>query len=187
LKFLATVVSGAIVGAIGLYLTLNWQEEKLEYSLSAPAQFGDITYQSLRITNVGWNPATNVLLSVKSASISRSNVRASSQLETTNVEKDNLGKFERIRRDETITVSFSYSGAPISTSSIVVKSDRSVAIARDDSGWQFDWKSFLIGVGLFFAYALLAVAIPTYRDYQKRALQHKQIMAAAKASEKKSS
>lgn len=60
LKLFASIASGIAIGVTGTLITLNWQEEKLRYELSAPAVFGEILYQNLRLSNDGWNPATNV-------------------------------------------------------------------------------------------------------------------------------
>ncbi|MFP3758627.1 hypothetical protein SB751_32610, partial [Cupriavidus sp. SIMBA_020] len=53
-------ISGVIVCALSVYFTLDWQEEKLEYSISSPALFGATNYQTLTIQNSGWNPAENL-------------------------------------------------------------------------------------------------------------------------------
>ena len=42
MKFLTTIITGIIVGAFGIYFTLDWQEESLEFSITSPAKFGEI-------------------------------------------------------------------------------------------------------------------------------------------------
>jgi hypothetical protein len=74
LKFLSTIITGVIVGALGVYFTLDWQEEKLEYSISAPAKFGEINYQNVTLKNTGWNPAINIKVHITHPQINFSNV-----------------------------------------------------------------------------------------------------------------
>lgn len=170
MKFLMTIVSGIIVGSVGLYFTLDWQEEKIVYLLDQPAQFGDITYQSLRIRNAGWNPATNVLVILNHSSIKAENVKATSGLrEYSGVEKA-IGVIERIRRDEEIVLSFSFAGVPLASRDVEIKSDRSVASVIESSDWSFNWPTFFLGTGVcFVGFAFLGVFIQAYQDYKKRA------------------
>lgn len=74
MKFITTIISGVIVGALGVYFTLDWQEENLIYSVTAPAKFGEIIYQNIEIENTGWNPAVNIKVYVDHPNIGFSNV-----------------------------------------------------------------------------------------------------------------
>ena len=169
MKFFTTILSGVIAGALGVYFTLDWQEEKVGFILDQPAQFGDITYQSLRIRNSGWNPATNVLLFVKHPSIRNSNVKATSGFRAYVGEENALGVIERIRRNEEIVVSFSFKGTPVATRDIIFKSDRSVASPIEKSDWVFNWPTFFMGAGVFFVvFVFFGVFISAYQDYPKK-------------------
>jgi len=170
LKFITSILSGVIIGAFGVYFTLDLKEEKLGFSLDESAQFGDITYQSLRIRNTGWDPATNVLLIVNHPDITNKNVKATTSLRPSIGEEGAIGIIERIRRNEEVIVSFSFKGAPITTRNISTKSDRSVAKLIEKSDRPFNWATFFIGAAVgFFSFIFLGVFIKTYQDYQKRA------------------
>lgn len=124
-------ISGLIVCAFGVYLTLDWQEENLVFSISSPAKFGDINYQNLTIQNTGWNPALNLNIFVEHQSINFKNIQSDSTLKELKGVKNGLTYIDRIRRDETIIISFTYEGSPLNTSSIKVVSERSIAEAVD--------------------------------------------------------
>ncbi len=181
MKFLATVISGVIVGALGVYFTLDWQEESLSYSVTSPAKFGDINYQNISIQNSGWNPATNVKLHIEHPSIKFANTQSKTALKDLSQEKNGIASVERIRRDETVTISLAYEGQPLFWSEVTIASDRSIAkqVEVDDDKEFPAWaKILLIVLGFWFTLGVLAsISIPAYKDYVKRA---KEARAAAK-------
>lgn len=160
-----------LIGAVGTYFTTNFPEEKVVFSLSAPAHFGDIIYQNLRITNLGFNPATNVVLSINSPDIKTSNIQSSSQLNMTSTKDRLTGKIERIRRNESITVSFSYTGPELTPAAISIKSDRSIASFSEEQKWSLDWTSLFIGFAFWLVIILPMILIPAYREYKRRAFE----------------
>lgn len=181
MKFLASVISGVIVGALGVYFTLDWQEENLIYSVTSPAKFGDINYQNISVENSGWNPATNVKLYIEHPSIKFANIQSRTALKDLSQEKNGIASVERIRRDETVTISLAYEGQPLFGSEVKIASDRSIAKqveVDDDSGYPAWANTLLVVLGFWFTLGVLAsIAIPAYRDYVKRA---KEAQAAAK-------
>jgi len=80
LKFLSTIITGAIVGALVVYFTLDWQEEKLIYSITSPAKFGEINYQNITLTNTGWNPAINIKVFIEHPNIEFANTQSKTTL-----------------------------------------------------------------------------------------------------------
>ena len=176
-KFILSIVSGIIIGAAGLYFTLNWQDEKLNYRLSEPAKFGEITYQNMQISNNGWNPATNVIVYLSHPSIKEDNIRANPEFNLKTAEKDAVGGFKRIRRDETVTVTFAYKGQTANPSYISIKSDRSIAKYQAKEKWEFNLSSVIVVIAgfiviFFFIGIIAAIAIPNYLSYKKRAQEH---------------
>lgn len=172
MKFLATIISGIVVGAFGVYIALLWKEEQLVFYLSPPARFGEIVYQNLRIVNEGWDPATGVIVAIAHPRIKTENANSNVNIRTENGSPHSLGQIERIRRGESVSISFSFSGVPIRPEQVEIKSDRSVALYAEESAWQFDWYSALIGAGILFSvFAFLGVLVGAYRDYTKRAAQ----------------
>jgi hypothetical protein len=166
LKLIASILSGIVIGVAGTLITINWQEEKLRFELGQPAAFGEIVYQSLRLSNDGWNPATHVKVFLNHPTVKTRDVRSSPSFNLPVDEPDALGGYDRIRRGETVTITFSHRGPPIQPAMLSIKSDRSVArpMARDGGG--IDLFSFLLGA---FVWMLLSVLIPAYRDLRKRA------------------
>lgn len=169
MKFLTTIISGIIVGVAGVYFTRDFQEEELQFTLSEPARFGDVVYQSLRISNIGWDPATNVSVGINGRSLKESEVRSDAALRASPA-LGGIGVIERIRRNETVEVSFSFQGPALSPEMVVVKSDRTIATPTE-RGWRLDWRSFFWGFGTIFAWVVLAIAVPAVGDYKKRALE----------------
>lgn len=179
MKFLTNIIVGAIVGGIGVYFTLDWQEENIVYSLSAPAKFGNINYQNLNISNTGWNPAVNVKIFVNHSGVSFDNAQSTTTLKNIGSEKNGLASIERLRRDETVTVSLAYKGDPLFGNDIKISSDRSIAeLIENESGEYLPtWASILLTFfGITFVVGILAsIAIPSYNSY---------IQAAKEAQEK---
>lgn len=177
LKFLLTVVAGIIVGAAGVYFTLDWQEEKLEYSITEPAKFGDINYQNITLSNAGWNPAVNVKVYIDHPGISFENIQAGVSLKSMSDEKNGIPEIERVRRDESLVLSLAYSGEPLFGSEVKIASDRSIAKqleAEAKTEMPLWGKVALWLLGGFFALGVLsAIMIPAYQDYKKRAQEVK--------------
>jgi hypothetical protein len=173
MRFLTTVVAGAIVGALGVYFTMDWQEEKLGFSITAPARFGDIHYQNIILVNDGWNPAVNVKLYIDHPAIRFDNVKSAVALADISGETNGIASIERVRRDESVVFSMAYTGRPLLGTEVRIVSDRSIAELRDaptDAELPV-WAAIVIWVlGSFFAIGLVSsIAIPAYQDYVKRA------------------
>jgi hypothetical protein len=66
-----------------------------------------------------------------------------------------LGGYDRLRRSETVIVTFAFKGAPIEARMLSVKSDRSVAQPQTREGVSLDTLSLLLGAltGMLFALA----------------------------------
>lgn len=176
-KFMLSIITGIIIGAAGLYLTLDWQEEKMIYKLSEPAQFGEITYQNMQISNNGWNPATNVIIYLSHPSIKQGNIRTNPEFNIEVKEKNAVGGFNRIRRDESVTITFAYKGQTVEPSILSIKSDRSIAKYQAKEDWKINFSSILVGIAgfivtTFFIGMVAAIVIPNYLSYKKRALEH---------------
>ena len=161
------------MGALGVYFTLDWQEEKLKFSITDPAKFGDVSYQNITLVNSGWNPAVNIKVYIDHPSIKNSNVQSSTSLKDLSSEKNGIASIERIRRNEAITIAVAYEGQPLFGNEVKIASDRSIAIQIENdseegvSAWMAAFFAFL---GLWFAIGIIAsVSIPAYRDYKKRA------------------
>lgn len=133
LKLLLSIFSGIAIGVAGTLITLNWQEEMLKFELGYPAAFGEIVYQNLRIKNEGWNPATHVKVFLKHPGINNRHVQSVPAFNLELNEPQLLGGYDRLRRGETVTVTFSFKGPPIEARDLSIKSDRSVArpLVRD--------------------------------------------------------
>lgn len=102
MKFIATIIAGAIVGALGVYFTLHWQEESLTFAITPPAKFGEINYQNITLTSDGWDPATNIKLYISHPNIKFNNLQSSASLKDISSDKDALAGVERVRRDESV-------------------------------------------------------------------------------------
>jgi hypothetical protein len=124
-------ISGVIVCALSVYFTLDWQEEKLEFSISSPAVFGDINYQNLTIQNSGWNPAENLDINIKHQTITFKNIQSDTNLIELKNTKKGIATLNRLRRDETIIISIVYEGSPLILDNIKITSNRSIAKAVD--------------------------------------------------------
>jgi hypothetical protein len=173
LKFLSTIITGAIVGALVVYFTLDWQEEKLIYSITTPAKFGEINYQNITITNTGWNPATNINIHIEHPDINFKNTQSKTTLKNLSKEKNGIASIERIRRDESVIISLAYTGQPLFGAQITVSSDRSIAEHVDNEsgddfpGWAMSLLAYM-GIAWIIG-ALAATAIPAYNSYIKAA------------------
>ena len=124
-------ISGVIVCALSVYFTLDWQEEKLEFSISSPAVFGDTNYQNLTIQNSGWNPAENLDINFKHQTITFKNIKSATNLTELKNTKKGIATLSRLRRDETVIVSIVYEGSPLILDNIKITSNRSIAKAVD--------------------------------------------------------
>ena len=155
LKTFLKLLVGFAAGAAVAYYSLHLKEEKLIYTLSDPADFGNLTYQNIEIKNLGWDPAENIVVSFNTTPvISYANVKASAPFLEVPKETGAAGKIDRIRRDETVTLSLSFPSTPLSPQVISIKSDRSIAQHQPSKrGWSFDWISFWIGVVAIFVFA----------------------------------
>lgn len=162
-KLLASIISGIVIGVAGTLITINWQEEKLRFELSHPATFGDIVYQNLRVSNGGWNPATNVKVFLSHPEISTRNVQSSPPFNVKADEATALGGYDRIRRGEAITLAFSFKGAPITPAMLTIKSDRSMARLLLNDGPGINLGSFFLGASAW----VLLLLIPAYRSLRK--------------------
>lgn len=172
MKFITTIIAGVIVGAIGVYFTLDWQEEKLEFSITAPAKFGEVNYQNITLANKGWNPAVNIKLYIDHSGISFSNVQSSASLKDLSEEKNGISSIERIRRDESLIFSIAYKGQPLFGNEVKIASDRSIALQIENE-IQYNvplWMQVSLGLfSFFFVVGLLSsIAIPQYQKYVKR-------------------
>lgn len=173
MKFLTTIITGVIVGALGVYFTLDWQEEKMNFSITSPAKFGDINYQNIALSNDGWNPAVNIKLYIEHPDIKFENMQSATSVKSLNAEKHGIASIERLRRGETVIFSLAYKGQPLFGSEIKVVSDRSIAKQKElDANTDLPaWASIVIWVlGSFFVIGILSsITIPAYQDYVKRA------------------
>lgn len=182
-KYLLSTLITLAIGIFGTLYTVNWQEENLIFELGEVANFGDLTYQNVRIRNEGWNPATNVAIQLNAKYISNENIKASPKFEL--VQNENrIGGYERIRRNETVTLSLVFKGEPINPPMLTVKSDRSIAMYKDPSEHtgKTDWAFvlFVMMVSIF----VLAIATPAYQDYVKRAKEFRELGEALRNDEK---
>ena len=179
MKFLPTIIAGVAIGAAAAYFALDWPEEKLIYSLTSPAKFGEINYQNITLTNTGWNPAINLKVFIEHPNIKFSNAQSKTTIKDLSAEKNGIAGIERIRRDESVVISLAYEGQPLFGTEITISSDRSIADQVETEGKEYMpvWASMLLTFfGLFFIIGILAsIAIPAYKSY---------IDAAKKAEEK---
>lgn len=176
MKFITTIITGAIVGVLVVYFTLDWQEENLIYSLTAPAKFGEINYQNIHITNTGWNPAVNIKAYIDHPNIKFKNIQSKTSLKDLSAEKNGIASIERIRRDESVTISLAYKGQPLFGTEIKIASDRSISeqVEIDDKSY---WPTWVTAIGSLLAFwltigILAGISIPAYKDYIKRAKEH---------------
>lgn len=165
------------MGAFGTYFTLNWQEEQLEYFITDPAEFGDINYQNITLTNTGWNPAVNIRVYIDHADISFDNIQSSKPLKPLHLGKNLVVGIERVRRDESIVLSLAYTGKSLLGSDVRIVSDRSIAIQsqKEIKTKMPIWATITLWIfGGFFVLGLISsITIPAYQDYVKRAAESK--------------
>lgn len=172
-KFLLAIASGVIAGILGTLFTLNWQEERLYFDLGETAKFGNITYQNLRISNEGWNPATNVkvYLNGNGNGVPDESIKPNPRFDI-KADKPLIGGYERIRRGEVVSVTFAFEGEPLPASIISIKSDRSIAAQRVAStgvpltakiAWFAAGSGFWVLIGV-----IAAIAIPATHQYKRR-------------------
>lgn len=175
LKHVASMASGILIGAAATLVAISWQEEKLRFELSPPAVFGDIVFQNLRLTNDGWNPATNVKVYVTHPDIAARNVQSSPSFNLRTDDAGMLGGYDRVRRGEIATLTFSFKGAPIAASMIAIKSDRSIARPQVGDRGALSLVSFLLGACL----GVLLLLVPVYRAL-RRWLERPRALVAGK-------
>jgi hypothetical protein len=120
-------ILGVILCALGVYFTLDWQEEKLEFSISSPAKFGKTNYQNLTLQNIGWNPAENLNVIISHPTITFINIQSDAALKELKNDKNGIANLNRLRRDETVVISLVYEGIPLTSDNIKVTSNRSIA------------------------------------------------------------
>ena len=174
MKFLTSIIAGVIVGALGVYFTLDWQEEELIYSITSPAKFGEINYQNVHIVNSGWNPAINIKIYINHPNILFENIQSQTTLKDLSTEKDGLVSIERIRRDETIIISLAYTGQPLFGNELKIASDRSIAVQTENVNKEF-WTDFTVFLGIWVAVSIiLSILVPAYKEYKRRAKEAKQ-------------
>ena len=171
MKSLISLIIGALLGVGGTVYTIKWQDEHLTYEISSPARFGKITYQNLRISNDGWNPAKNVKVFLRGRHLSADGIKESPSFNLKDDSPDIVGGYDRIRRGETATVTFAFKGKPISHDDLLVESDRSIAVLRSPGSQGFvSWPSFFLGMGALFLSSVLAgIVVPAYRSYMETA------------------
>lgn len=176
MKFIPTIITGVIVGAVGVYFTLDWQEEKLKFSITDPAKFGNINYQNITLTNSGWNPAININILIEHSNIKYTNTQSAALLKPLENEKNGIAHIDRIRRNESIIISLAYEGPSLLGSEIKIASDRSIAEqieSKDkESSINFSFLIFVFTVFCFVFGIFAGVVTPAYRDYKKRAHEH---------------
>ncbi|MBU0689740.1 MAG: hypothetical protein KJ850_01085 [Gammaproteobacteria bacterium] len=172
MKFIFTVLSGIIVGIVGLYFSLDWKEEKLIYTLTEPATFGAITFQNIEIRNEGFDPATNVKLYMPKKTLDSKQIQFVAKFDLRGDGQTLVGGLERIRRGERALVSLTSQSGSVTSDDVSIKSDRSLATYALPNVWSFDTKSFWIGTGiglLFLVFLSMGIAVPAYKDYQRKA------------------
>lgn len=169
MKFGSTVIASVIAGMVVWYFSVYSREESLIYYVSEPAQFADTTFQIIQIQNEGSEPATNIKVYVDlSPSVERP--QYVSKFEISSNGADLIGGYERLRKDESASISLVTKGAPLSADKVRVKSDRSVAAFSKSIGWALDTKSYWYGFGTFFAiFVVLGIYFPAKRDYLEAA------------------
>lgn len=140
------------------------------FDVSDPAYFGDVIYQNLEISNEGWEPATNIKI-VIDRPIMKGEFQSIPPFNLDSVEENILGGFDRIRRNETIKISFSISGKPIEPEMVKIKSDRSIASIRPQDNVGDVWflsSSFFVAVAIWLAIGvIISIVAPAYKTYSK--------------------
>lgn len=177
MKFITTIIAGVIVGALGVYFTLDWQEEKMNFSITSPAKFGDINYQNIALSNDGWNPAVNIKLYIDHPDIKFENMQSTASVNNLSSEHHGIAGVERLRRGETVIFSLAYKGQPLFGSEIKVLSDRSIAQQKElDANTHLPGWALIVmwTFGFFFVFSMLSsITIPAYKSYVRRANESK--------------
>ena len=177
MKFILTILSGVIVGIVVAYFAQDWKEEKLIFTLTEPAKFGDISFQNLEIRNEGFDPATNVKVYLPKDILESRQIALVAKFDLKGDTQSMVGGLERIRRGEHVLVSFTSKKGSVSSDDVTIKSDRSMATYSLPNVWTLDNKSFWMGTGVGFGFLIfitLGVSVPAYKDYQKRAREVRQ-------------
>ena len=172
MKFIFTILSGVIVGIVVAFFVQDWKEEKLIYTLTEPATFGAISFQNLEIRNEGFDPATNVRLYIPKKILDSKQIELVAKFDLNGDGQSIVGGLERIRRGESVLISLTSKSGSASSDDITIKSDRSIATFILHNAWTFDKESFAIGAAtgiLFFFFMAMAIGIPAYKEYQRKA------------------
>lgn len=180
LKFITSIIAGAVVGALGVYFTLDWQEEKLAFTITSPAKFGQTLYQNITLSNNGWNPAVNIKMYINNDQIGFENIQATSPIKKLNNEKNGIATIDRLRRDESIVLSIAYEGYPLPGDQVRIVSDRSIALQKefDEHTHLPTWAVIVMSISALLLtiiiWIIAAVSIPAYKGYVKRAKESEQ-------------
>ena len=181
MKTLFSCMLVAFLSVMGTLYAIDWQEEDLVYEITDPVFFGDVIYQNIRIGNQGWNPAENVKFQIKSYESIKEGKKEYRAYPPMNIPRNDkdlvVGGYDRIRRNEWVIVTFLSNDKPITSDTIVIKSDRSIArlLVSDDES-SFGWTNLLSIFGvIFFVFMMIgvlsAIMLPAYADYKKRAAE----------------
>lgn len=127
MKTLFITIISMIIGSLLTLWTIQWQDEDLQYFLSAPSVFGDIVYQNLLVKNTGWNPAEDVIILLNRKTPPKNSVKETPSFNIQVVGEYALGGYERIRRNEVVTISFAHTKGPLIDKDLIIKSKRSIA------------------------------------------------------------
>jgi hypothetical protein len=128
LKYLLTTLLTAAITIITTLVAVDFQRERLVYRLSEPERLGNFTYRKLHIMNKGWQPATNVKIYLANSILKENEVQANPPFDLNITAKWVVGGFERIRRNESITVTFTYTDLGLDPAGLNVKSDETIAV-----------------------------------------------------------
>lgn len=172
MKFILTILSGVIVGIVVAYFAQDWKEEKLIFTLTEPAKFGDISFQNLEIRNEGFDPATNVKVYLPKDILESRQITLVAKFDLKGDAQSTVGGLERIRRGEHVLVSLTTKKGAVSSDDVTIKSDRSMATYSLPNVWTLDNKSFWMGAGVGFGFLIfitLGVSIPAYKEYLRKA------------------
>jgi len=131
LKYMLTTLVTAGITVATTLIAVDFQQERLIYSIGAPVQLGDLTHQKLRITNKGWSPATNVKIYLdnsRSGSEPQATVEADPPFDLPTPAVATLGGYERLRKNETAVVELTFKGPPLTAAHLSIKSDETIAV-----------------------------------------------------------
>lgn len=173
-----STISGILVGIVVTYFTLDWKEERLTYTLTDPAKFGDITFQNIEIRNDGFDPATHVMIYLPQKVMGSKHIQIAGTFDLKGDGESTIGGFERIRRGERVLIPLISKTEPVSATDVTIKSDRSIATVSTPNARRLDVGSIMIGVvtatlALFGAF-MAAVVPPAYKDYVRKVEEAKQ-------------